>query len=183
MLVRTLVIAGLLLGSVATASAAMLDEGAVLRIDPQSSVVMLQDGRMYRVTPSTVVLLDNRPTTFTTLRAGDRVVIQGGEPVIYREGRYTVLSAPPAAGPPAVIAQAPAQIVQAPAPAIAIPAGVRQTIYGTVTDVDKNGEVKIKTAKDSFEVRVAPEALRQIRKGDNVVIDLTISSPGAASPR
>jgi hypothetical protein len=61
--------------------------------------------------------------------------------------------------------------------------GVRQTVYGTITDVDRDGKVKIKTDRDSFETRVAPEALRQIRKGDNVVIDLTISPPGAASPR
>jgi hypothetical protein len=43
--------------------------------------------------------------------------------------------------------------------------------------------VKIKTDRDSFEARIAPEALRYIKKGDNVVIDLTISPPGAASPR
>jgi hypothetical protein len=174
MFIRKLLVAGFLLGSVATASATMLDDGTVLRIDPQSSVVMLQDGRMYRVTPSTLMLIDNRPIAFTALRAGDRIVIQGGEPVIYRDGRYSTLAAPP------VVAQAP---VVTQGPAVAVPVGVRQTVYGTVEDVDKNGEIKIKTAKDSFEVRVAPEALRQIRKGDNVVIDLTISSPGAASPR
>jgi hypothetical protein len=158
--------------------------GTVVRIDPQSSVVMLDDGRMYRVTPNTVFMLDNRPATFTTLRHGDRVVIESAEPVIFRDGRYVAMS--PA---PAVVAPAPsAVVVQAPPPppaptAMAVPVGVKQTIYGTITDVDRDGHVKIKTDRDSFEARVGPEALRHIKKGDNVVIDLTISPPGAASPR
>jgi hypothetical protein len=176
MTIRVLCAAALLLGIVSTAHAQMLDDGTVLRLDPQSSVVMLQDGRMYRVTPNTVVLIDNRPTTFTALRSGDRVIIQNGEPVAYRDGRYTTITAAPA------IVNSPT-VAQVPVPTVAVPAGVRQTVYGTVTDVDRNGEIKIKTAKDSFEVRLAPEATRQVRKGDNVVIDLTISAPGAASPR
>ena len=47
----------------------------------------------------------------------------------------------------------------------------------------RDGKVKIKTDRDSFEARVSPDALRQIKKGDNVVIDLTISPPGSAFPR
>jgi hypothetical protein len=157
--------------------------GTVVRVDPQSSVVMLDDGRMYRVTPDTVVMIDDRPATFTTLRAGDRVMIQSGEPVVYRDGQYFALPPIPPA-PPAVVAQAPpAVIVQTPAPSVAVPVGVKQTIYGTITDVDRDGTVKIKTARDSFETRISPEALRHVKKGDNVLIDLTISPPGAASPR
>ena len=154
--------------------------GTIVRLDAQSSVVMLDDGRMYRVTPSTVLFVDNRPATFATLRPGERVMIQAGEPVLYREGRYvTVQAAPPAP----VVTQAPGPAVVVPAPPAAAPVGVRQTLYGTIDAVDRNGKVKIKTDRDSFEARVAPDALRQIRKGDNVVIDLTISSPGAAFPR
>jgi len=164
--------------------------GTIVRIDPQSNVVMLDDGRMYRVTPSTVLLVDNRPAALATLRPGERVIIQAGEPVLYREGRYvTVQAAPPSATvttmSPSVVAQTqPPAAVVVPAPAAA-PVGVRQTLYGTIDDVDRNGKVKIKTDRDSFEARVAPDALRQIRKGDNVVIDLTIVPPGtpAASPR
>ena len=76
-------------------------------------------------------------------------------------------------------------MAQAPPPgyAVAAPAGVRQTVYGVVTDVDRDGKIKIKTDRDSFEARVNPDALRQVRKGDNVVIDLTISPPGSAFPR
>jgi hypothetical protein len=165
--------------------------GTVVRVDPQSSVVMLDDGRMYRVTPNTVVMIDNRPTTFTTLRPGDRVVIQSGEPVVYRDGQYlavppgsAVVTQAPPPPPPAVVQAPPPVIVQTPAPSVSgAPVGVRQTIYGTITDVDRDGKVKIKTNRDSFEARIAPEALRHIKKGDNVVIDLTISPPGAASPR
>jgi hypothetical protein len=161
----------LVLGTAALAAAQYADTGTIVRIDPQSSVVMLDDGRMYRVTPSTVFLVDNRPRQFTTVRPGDRVVIQSGEPVMYRDGRYIALQpvAPPVIAQPQVIAQA--------------PLGVRQTIYGTVEDVHRDGKIKVKTDRDSFEARVAPEALAQIRKGDNVVIDLTISPQGAASPR
>jgi len=167
--------------------------GTIVRIDPQSNVIMLDDGRMYRVTSSTVLLVDNRPAALATLRPGERVIVQAGEPVLYREGRYvTVQAAPPSATvttmpppPPPVVAQTPPPAaVVVPAPR-ATPVGVRQTLYGTVDDVDRNGKVKIKTDRDSFEARVAPDALRQIRKGDNVVIDLTIVPPGtpAASPR
>ena len=167
----------LVLGAVAVAAAQVIpvDRGTVIRIDPQSSVIVLDDGRMYRVTSSTVLLAENRPATMATLRPGERVVIQAGEPVIAREGRYVVLPAPP------VVAQAP---VQAP-PVGAIPLGVRQTIYGTIDHVDRDGKVKIKTDTDSFETRLSQDAVRQLRKGDAVVIDMTFTPPGspAALPR
>jgi hypothetical protein len=41
--------------------------------------------------------------------------------------------------------------------------------------------VEIKTDRDSFEIQIAPEALRHIKKGDTVTIDLTIAPPGAPS--
>ena len=190
--------AALALGVVASASAQVIDSGTVIRIDPQSSVVVLDDGRMYRVTPSTTFLVENRPTQFTMLRPGERVTVQAGEPVIYREGRYVALQPVPA--PPAVVTQAPvvtpppAVVTQPPivtqtptvvtqAPVVAQPMGVRQTVYGRITDVDRDGFIKVKTDRDSFEARVSPEVLRHVRKGDSVVIDLTISPPGAASPR
>jgi len=175
----------LVLGTAIAATAQIAVEpstGTIVRIDPQSSVVMLDDGRMYRVTPSTVFLVDNRPAAFTALRPGERVKIQAAEPVVYREGRYVTVQAVP---PPPVVTQAPPATVVVPQPSAAVPAGVRQTIYGTIDDIDRNGKVKIKTDRDSFEARLAPDALRQIRKGDSVVIDLTIVPPGtpAASPR
>ena len=48
---------------------------------------------------------------------------------------------------------------------------------GTVTDVDDDGEVTVKTDGGEFEIRLTPSSVRQIREGDNVVIEATIS-PG-----
>jgi hypothetical protein len=163
--------------SAATAQVAV-ESGTVVRIDPQSSVVMLDDGRMYRVTPQTVFLVDNRPAPFPSLRGGERVVIQSGEPVMYRDGRYVTIASPP------VVAQAP-PVVTAPPSTVVVPAGVKQTIYGTVTDVDRDGKVTIKTDRDEFDARISQQAVRQLKKGDTVVIDLTFTAPGqpAALPR
>jgi hypothetical protein len=174
----TFVAAALLLGTVAVAVAQSVETGTVVRIDPQSKVVVLDDGRMYRVTQNTVLVVDNQPALITALVPGQRVMIQSGEVVALRGGQYVAVSpstAVVAPAPPTVVAQAPA------ASATAVPVGVRQTIYGTITDVDRSGEVKIKTQRDSFEIKVAPEALRQIKKGDNVTLDLTITPLGAPS--
>lgn len=166
----------LLVGAATLASAQSMETGTVVRIDPQSKVVILDDGRMYRVTPDTVLVVDNQRAAITALSPGQRVVIQSGEVVALQNGQYVAVRAP------AVVAPAPAVVAQA--PAAAVPIGLKQTFYGTVTDVDKNGEVKIKTQRDSFEIKVGPEALRQIKKGDSVTLDLTIAPPGtpAASP-
>jgi len=165
----------LLLGTVAVAAAQSVETGTVVRIDPQSKIVVLDDGRMYRVTQNTVLVVDNQPAQITALVPGQRVMIQSGEVVALRGGQYIAVSpstAIVAPAPPTVVAQA---------PATAVPAGVRQTIHGTITHVDGNGNVKIKTQRDSFEIRVAPEALRQIKKGDTVTLDLTITPLGAPS--
>jgi len=167
----------LLLGAATVASAQSMETGTVVRIDPQSRVVILDDGRMYRVTDNTVLVVDNQRAPFTALSPGQRVVIQSGEVVALRGGQYVAVSPPPA-----VVAQAPTVVT--PAPPTAVPMGLRQTFYGTVTDVNKDGDVKIKTQRDSIEIKVGPEALRQIKKGDAVTLDLTIAPPGApaASP-
>jgi hypothetical protein len=168
-----LVAATLLLGTVGVAAAQSYESGTVVRVDPQSKVVVLDDGRMYRVTPNTVLVVGNQPAPFTALVPGQRVAIQSGEVVTLRGGQYVAV-APPAT----VVTQAPSGVVTQ------VPVGVRQTIHGTITDVDKDGEVEIKTDRDSFEIRVPTEALRQIKKGDHVTVDLTITPPGtpAASP-
>ncbi len=170
-----IVAAALLLATVAVASA-QVETGTVVRVDPQWNVVVLEDGRMYRVTPNTLLVVDNQPAHLTALAPGQRVLIQSGEVVILRNGQYVAVApAPP------VVAQGPAVITQVPAPATAVPIGVRQTIRGTVTAVDSDGEVKIKTDRDSFEIKVPTEALRQIKKGDHVTLDVMITPPGAPS--
>jgi preprotein translocase subunit YajC len=168
----------LLAGTVGIAAAQTIESGTVVRIDPQSRVVVLDDGRMYRVTPTTTLVVDNQPAAITALAPGQRVTIQSGETVALRGGQYVAVKGAAAVGVPGgttVVTQAP------PAPAMAIPVGVRQTFHGTVTDVDRDGEVKIKTDRDSFEVKVAPEAVRQVKKGDNVTLDLIFTPPGAPS--
>jgi hypothetical protein len=140
------------------------ERGRLLRLDPQASVVVLEDGRMFRVAPGTVILVDNRPVEIGTLQPGSSVVIRAGEPVAYREGRYVTVAAPSAL------------------PAQAQIGGVRQTLYGQVTDIDKNGETKIKTPKGSFEILLSPDAARTVKKGDTVTLDVTITPPGAAPP-
>jgi hypothetical protein len=206
------VVAALSLTIAAVAAAQPKDAGTIIRLDPQASVVMLEGGRMYRVTPSTVILVDNRPVSFRALRPGERVLIQDGEPVLYRDGRYIALkpapaptvtqAPPPVEAPPPGVAQtpppahAPPSVLTEAPPSVAVPATaskdtgvaaepltVRRTIYGTVTDIGSDGKIKIKTDGESFEARVSPDALREINKGDNVVIHFSISPPGAASPR
>ena len=62
--------------------------------------------------------------------------------------------------------------------------GVRQTLYGRVTDVDRN-EIRVKTSDESFEVKLKDPKSAGIRKGDNVQIDLTFTptSPSALPRR
>src|SRR5262245_1474960 len=88
-----LVIAGLGLA----ASAAIGQDvyiGTVTRIDQPARVVIFDDGRMYRVVPTTAFLVNDRPMVYTTLQPGTRVVVRGGEPVMFRDGQYVVVSAP-----------------------------------------------------------------------------------------
>jgi hypothetical protein len=174
--------ATLLMGTVAVATAQSIESGVVVRVDSQSRVVLLDDGRMYRVTPSTVLVINNQPAPFTALVPGQRVAIQSGEVVTLQGGQYVAV-----ASTPPVVAQAPPVVTQVPvpAPAPAVPVGVRHVIHGTVTDVDSGGEVKVKTERDSFKIKLAPEALRTVKKGDAVTVDLTITPLGspAASPR
>jgi hypothetical protein len=71
-------------------------------------------------------------------------------------------------------------VVQQPATAVA---GYRQTINGIVEDVARN-EIKIRTAKERFEIPMTGANQTGIRKGDNVIIDFTFTPTApAALPR
>jgi hypothetical protein len=168
-LLGTVMTAALLMGTVAVASAQM-ETGTIIRTDPQARVVILDDGRMYRVTPNTVLVVENQPTQFGALSPGQRLVIQSGEVVMLRNGQYVTVAQAP--GQPAVVA---------PAPATAVPVGVRQTVLGRVEEVDSDGEVKIRTDRDSFEIKLPREALRGVKRGDNVTLDVMIAPPGSPS--
>jgi len=70
-------------------------------------------------------------------------------------------------------------------PAAAVTAGVRQTIYGKVENVDRDGTVKVAVDNDTFKVKLSRDMVRQLREGDRVQLDMTIVPAGtpAASPR
>lgn len=100
---RTLVAVGALVLTLApgmhTAGAqSVSDAGKLLRIDPSSRVIAFEDGRMYRAVAGTTFRVDDRPETFTSLRPGMHLVIDAGEPVVYRRGKYIALPALPSDG-------------------------------------------------------------------------------------
>ena len=105
----------LVLLGVTTAAAQQVVTGTVVRIDPTASVVVLDNGTMYQTTPQTVFLVNNQPTNFGALAPGTPVVLQYGQPVTYRDGRYVVMTQPAPA--PVVVTPAPAgTVVTTPAP-------------------------------------------------------------------
>jgi hypothetical protein len=128
--------------------------GTVVRIDEGQRVLVFDDGRMWQTAGDSMVLIDGKPRVIGTVQPGTRVTVHEGYPVEYRDGRYVQVMPP------------------------ATTSGARQTIWGRVTDVDRD-EVTIKTQSgSSFEVRMPPHMTPTIRKGDNVQVDITI--PGGA---
>lgn len=148
-------------------------QGHVVSVDPSANVVVLDNGRMYRVMPGTTLYVDNQPVPLAALRPGETVIVRSGQPVVYQNGQYVAVTQAPAAPATSVVVAPPAS------------PGIAQTVYGRVSDVDRDGVVKIDTDRDSFRVKLAPEAAAQIREGDTVALNLTILPPGtpAASPR
>jgi RNase P/RNase MRP subunit p29 len=135
-------------------------QGTVTRVDAPQRVIVMSDGRMYQVPADSTVYVNGQPVAYTAVQPGTPVVLNNAQLVELRDGRYVV--------------------VQQPANAVA---GYRQTINGTVVDVDRN-ELKISTPKESFEIPMQGANKTGIKKGDNVQIDFTFtpSSP-AALPR
>jgi hypothetical protein len=107
-----------------------------------------------------MVYVNGQPVTYTTVQPGTPVVLNNAQLVELRDGRYVVVQQPPTAV-----------------------AGYRQTVSGTVEEVDRN-EIKIRTAKERIEIPMKGANQTGIKKGDNVVIDFTFTpvSP-AALPR
>jgi hypothetical protein len=96
----------LVLLAVTAVTAQQVVTGTVVRIDQPARVVVLDNGQMYQAMPQTVFLVNNQPTSFATIAPGTPVVVQYGQPVVYREGRYVVMTQPAPAG----------TVVAAPAP-------------------------------------------------------------------
>ena len=164
-------------------------EGVVTRVDVPQRVVVLDNGRMYQLPADSTVLVNGQPVVISSVPPGSRVMLTSPTVVEYRNGRYVAVA--PAA-PAAVVAApaAPSTVVTTPGAssttvvtAPAVPAGIRQTIYGRVTDVDRN-EIRVKTDTDSFEIRMPNASTSGIRKGDMVQLDVTINPAApSASPR
>jgi hypothetical protein len=134
-------------------------QGTVTRVDVPQRVIVMSDGRMYQVPADSMVYVNGQPVAYTAVQPGTPVMLNNAQLVELRDGRYVV--------------------VQQPATAVS---GYRQTVHGTVEDVSRN-EVKIRTARERFDIPM-PGANQTIRKGDNVVIDLTFTPTApAALPR
>ena len=143
--------------------------GNVARVDEAQQVVYLDNGQIYRIAPGNQsVLVNGRPTMLSGLQPGMPVTIVNGTPVAYQNGQYVVVPAGTVVTSP--VAAAPATTV------VTTPNVMR--LYGRVTDVDRDGTVRVKLpAGDSFEFR--PPAGTVVRKGDTIAIDMTV---GAAQP-
>src|SRR5262249_13899915 len=166
-----------------------LAQGDVVRVDPTQRVIVLSNGQMYQVPADSLVYVNGQPVAWTTVQPGTHVAIPQGQLVELRDGRYMVVQPPgavvtPAPGtvvtpvPGTVVTPAPGTVVT-PGAVVATP-GTRQTLYGRVTDVDRN-EIRVRTPSDSFEIKMADPKGAGIRKGDTVQIDLTFSPTAAPS--
>jgi len=89
----------LLLLAATAVTAQQVVTGTVVRIDQPAGVVVLDNGAMYQTTPQTVFPVDNRPAAFTTLAPGTPVAVQYAQPVVFREGRYVVMTHSAATAP------------------------------------------------------------------------------------
>ena len=88
----------LVLLAVTAVTAQQVVTGTVVRLDQPAGVVILDNGQMYQATPQTVFLVNNQPATFATLAPGTPIAIQYAQPVMYRDGRYVVMTQPAPAG-------------------------------------------------------------------------------------
>jgi hypothetical protein len=151
-----------------------LAEGEVVRVDPAQRVLVLNNGQMYQVPADSVVYVNGQPVAWTTVQPGTRVAVPQGQLVELRDGRYMIVQ------PGTVVTPVPGTVVTAPPGAVVAAPGVRHTLYGRVTDVDRK-EIRVRTADESFEIKMNDPKASGIRKGDTVQIDMTFSptSPSA----
>lgn len=133
--------------------------GSVVRVDEPARVLVFDDGRMWQVAGDSTVLVDGTPVVIGRIAPGTRVVVPSGQLVQHRDGRYEVIGA-------------------------AASAQTRRTVWGTVTDVDADGEITVRAADgDEVELRVPRSVAAGVRKGDTVRMDVEFIPAGAASPR
>ena len=140
--------------------------GTVVRVDEPQQVVVLDNGQMYRVAGNQAVVVNGQPMVLNRVQPGTPVTIVSGTPVVYQNGQYVAM---PASG--AVVAAPVGTVVASPASNV-----VR--MYGRVTDIDRNGNVRVRMPDgNAFEFRAPAGTV--LRKGDTVAIDMTF---GAVAP-
>jgi hypothetical protein len=159
--------------------------GTVVRVDEPQQVVVLDNGQMYRVSGDRAVIVNGQPMVLSNVQPGTPVRIVSGTPVVYQNGQYVTM-APAGTVPAGTVVSAPAgTVVAAPAgTVVATPAtGSVVRMYGNVTDVERNGNVKVRMPDGhAFEFR--PPAGTVVRKGDLVAIDMQFGAPApSARPR
>ena len=144
--------------------------GTVVQVDPGAGVLVFDDGRMVQVGGGQVVV-NGAPVAVTTVRPGTRVSVSNGQVVELRDGRYVVVATQ--AAPGVVTQSSPAVVIQTGSPT--------QTVYGKVTDVDRDGEITIKGQDgDEFEVKISPAVAAGLKPGDTVRMDLSFGAAGSA---
>lgn len=145
--------------------------GTVVRVDEPHRVVVLDNGQMYRVTGEQVIV-NGQPVMLERVQPGTPVTIVSGTPVVHQNGQYVTLA------PGTTVAAAPpGTIVAAPVNRSAV------RMYGHVTDIEGNGNVKVRLLDgDAFEFRAPSGTVT--RKGEPVTIDMTFGVPApSALPR
>lgn len=157
----------LVLLGITTAAAQHVVTGTVVRIDPTASVVVLDNGTMYRTTPQTVFLVNNHPTNFAALAPGTPVVVQYGQPVMYRDGRYVVMTQ-----------SAPTTVVTQPAPATVVtPAPGARVVTAPVRAADGLYEVS-----GVVKYSDAGRGIIRLDDGRNISIDESTQVLAGGSP-
>src|SRR6058998_850493 len=149
--------------AVATAAMAQTADvtGRVMRVDPGTQVIVLDNNQAFRVTPNTMLIVNGQPVAIGSLQPGQSVIIRSGEAVAMTPSTAAPATVQPSQpGSTVVVTQQPASV------------GPQQTLYGRVTDVDRR-EIRIKSDNGSFEVKLPRDVTSQVRKGDNVRVDLT----------
>jgi hypothetical protein len=148
--------------------------GTVVRVDEPQHVVVLDNGQMYRVSGDRAVLVNGQPVVLNRVQPGTPVTVIG-TPVVYQNGQYV------AAPSSAVVTSPQGSVVTVPAGTTVAATPVR--LVGRVSDVDRDGTVKIRlTDGNSFEFRAPAGSVW--RRGDPVTIDMVAGAPApSALPR
>jgi hypothetical protein len=143
--------------------------GTVVRVDEPQHVVVLDNGQMYRVSGDRAVIVNGQPVVLGRVQPGTPVTVVG-TPVVYQNGRYVA-----APGTSTVVTSPQGSVVTVPAGTTVASTPIR--LVGRVSDVDRDGTVKVRLADgNTFEFRAPAGSVW--RRGDPVTIDMT-TAPSA----